>query len=66
MTTGNGTSNGNSTDSGIPSPWVTITDMMPFMGLAGVEDLSSHGHHQRATLLYILMQGMSFYPFSQE
>ena len=39
MTPGNGTSDGNSTDGGMPNPRVAITDMMPFMGLAGVEDL---------------------------
>ena len=39
MTTGNGTSDGNSTDSGMLNPWAAIMDMMSFMGLAGVEDL---------------------------
>jgi len=39
MTPGNSTSGGNSTDGGMPNPCAAITDTMPFMGLAGVEDL---------------------------
>ncbi|KAH7311246.1 hypothetical protein B0I35DRAFT_357532 [Stachybotrys elegans] len=37
---GNGTADGNSTQDEIPNPRAALTDMMPFMGLTGAEDLA--------------------------
>ncbi|CAF3444778.1 unnamed protein product [Fusarium graminearum] len=37
---GNATADDNSTQAEIPNPRATLTDMMPFMGLAGAEDLT--------------------------
>ncbi|KAK8081061.1 hypothetical protein PG997_008879 [Apiospora hydei] len=36
---GNATAGGNSTQNDMPNPRAALTDMMPFMGLTGAEDL---------------------------